>query len=55
MVRNYNQYYSKTTNFRISPPVNSKDGIDFAMLFTLAGKPEDFRSCPAVGGIKELR
>ena len=27
--------------------VNSRDGIDFAMLFTLKkhGKPEDFRSC----------
>ena len=35
MVRNCNQYHSKTTNFRISPPVNLKAGIDFAMLFTL--------------------
>ena len=34
MISNYNQYHSKTTNFRISPSVNSKDGIDFAMLFT---------------------
>ena len=45
MVRNYIQYHSKTTIFRGSPSVNSKDGIDFAMLFTLAGKPEGFRSC----------
>jgi hypothetical protein len=44
MVCNYDEYHSKTTNFKISPSVNSKDGIDFAMLFTLAGKPEDFRS-----------
>ena len=35
MARNYMQYHSKTTNFRISLSVNSKDGIDFAMLFTL--------------------
>ena len=35
MVRNYNQYHSKTTIIRISPLVNSKDGTDFAMLFTL--------------------
>jgi hypothetical protein len=51
MNRNYNQYHSKTTIFRISPGVNSKDGIDFAMLFTLktTGKPEDFRSCVVKG------
>ena len=35
MVGNYNQYHSKTTNFRMSSLVNSKAGIDFAMLFTL--------------------
>jgi hypothetical protein len=35
MVHNYNQYHSKTTYFRISLSENSKDGIDFAMLFTL--------------------
>ena len=34
MIRNYDQYDSKTTIFRTSPSVNSKDGIDFAMLFT---------------------
>ena len=34
MISNYNQYHSKTTNFRISPSENLKDGIDFAMLFT---------------------
>ena len=35
MVRNYKQYHSKTNIIRISPLVNSKDGVDFAMLFTL--------------------
>ena len=49
MVRNYIQYHSKTTIFRISPSANSKDAIDFTMLFTLAGKPEDFRSSVVKG------
>ena len=35
MVRNDDRYLCKTTIFRISPPVDSKDGIDFAMLCTL--------------------
>ena len=35
MVRYYKQYYSKGPIFWISPFVNSKDGVDFAMLFTL--------------------
>ncbi|CAB1081880.1 hypothetical protein D1AOALGA4SA_9521 [Olavius algarvensis Delta 1 endosymbiont] len=35
MICNYNQYHSKMTNSRIPPFVDSKDGIDFAMLFTL--------------------
>jgi len=35
MVCNYNQYHIKVTDFRISLIVNSKDGIHFAMLFTL--------------------
>jgi hypothetical protein len=35
MVSNYTQYHSKTTDFRISPSVKSKDETDFAMLFTL--------------------
>jgi len=35
MIRNYDQYDSKTTIFRTSPSVNSMDGIDFAILFTL--------------------
>jgi hypothetical protein len=35
MVHNYDQYNGKTTICRISPSVNSRDGIDFAMLFTL--------------------
>ena len=35
MVHNYNQYHSKMTNFWIAPLVNSKDGVDFAMLFPL--------------------
>ena len=33
MVRNYNQYHRKMTNFWIPPLVNSEDGVDFAMLF----------------------
>ena len=35
MVRNYIQYQNKITIFRISPPVDSKDGVYFAILFTL--------------------
>jgi len=35
MACNYNQYLSKMTNSWILPLVNSKDGVDFAMLFTL--------------------
>ena len=35
MVRYYIQYHSEDTIFWISPIVNSKYGIDFAMLFTL--------------------
>jgi hypothetical protein len=35
MVRYYSQYHSENTIFWISPIVNSKDGDDWAMLFTL--------------------
>jgi len=35
MFRNYFQYHSKMTTFWIPPLVNSKDGVDFAMLFPL--------------------
>jgi len=35
MVLNYNQNHSKLTNFWTPPLVNSKDGVDFAMLFPL--------------------
>ncbi len=35
MVRYYSQYHSENTISWISPIVNSKDGVDFAMLFTL--------------------
>ena len=35
MVRNYNRYHSANTISWISLFVNSKDGVDFAMLFTL--------------------
>lgn len=31
----YNPYYSESTSFWISPLVNSKEGVYFAMLFTL--------------------
>ena len=56
MVRYYNQYHSENIIFWLFPIVNSKDGVDFALLFTLwaslfelrpntSGKPENFRSC----------
>jgi hypothetical protein len=35
MVRYYAQYHGKSTNFWMSPMVNSKVGIDFATFFTL--------------------
>ena len=35
MIRYYSQYHSEDTIFWISQIVNSKDGVDFAMLFTL--------------------
>ncbi len=35
MVRYYTRYHSESTIFRIPPLVNSKDGVDVAMLFTL--------------------
>jgi len=35
MVRNHCQYYSKMAISWIPPLVNSKDGVDFAMLFPL--------------------
>ena len=35
MVRYYSQYYVENTIFWVSPIVNLKDGVDFAMLFTL--------------------
>ena len=35
MVCYYNHYHSENTIFWISQIVNSKDGVDFAMLFTL--------------------
>jgi hypothetical protein len=48
MVGNYNQYHSITTNFRLSPSVNLKDGVDFAMLFTL-------KTTRKAGGLQILR
>ncbi len=35
MVSNYIQYHTENVIFWIFPIVNSKDGVDFAMLFTL--------------------
>jgi hypothetical protein len=35
MVCYYGQYYSENTISWIAPIVNSMDGVDFAMLFTL--------------------
>ncbi len=60
MVCYHRQYHIENTSSWISPTVNSKDGVDFAMLFTLwtslfelrpntTGKPEDFRSCVVKG------
>jgi hypothetical protein len=48
MVCNYTQYHSKTTDFRISPSVKSKDETDFAMLFTL-------KTTRKAGGLQILR
>ena len=60
IVRYYTRYRDEHPIFWISLFVNSKDGVDFAMLFTLwaslfelrpntTGKPEDFRSCVVKG------
>jgi hypothetical protein len=35
MLRYYSHYHSEDTIFWISQILNSKDGVDFAMLFTL--------------------
>ena len=35
MIRYYKRYHSESTILWISPFVNSKDGVDFAILFTL--------------------
>jgi len=40
----YNQYHRRNTISWIFHQMNSKDGIDFAMLFTLRERPEDIRS-----------
>ena len=48
MFCNYNKYHSKSTNFRVSPLVNSKAGIDFATLFTL-------KTTRKAGGLQILR
>ena len=40
----YMQYRRDIAIAWIFPQVNSKDGVFFAMLFTLAGKPENFKS-----------
>ena len=64
MVRCYKLYNSEDIIFvdipiglrfhlRPNTIVNSKDGVDFAMLFTLKtrGMPEDFRSCVVKGSM----
>jgi len=43
------QYHRNSAIVWIFPQVNPKDGVFFAMLFTLAGKPENFRSFVAEG------
>ena len=43
------QYRRDSAIAWIFPQVNSKDGDFFAMLFTLAGKPENSRFCVAEG------
>ena len=48
MVCYYNRYYSESTIFWISPFVNSKDLIDFALLFTL-------KTTRKAGGLQILR
>ena len=49
MVCNNNRYHSENTIWGISHVVNSKDDVEFAMLFTASGKPEDIRSCVVKG------
>ena len=59
MVRNYYQYHSKMTNSWIPPLVNSKDGADFAMLFTLETTRKagglQIQSLSAYGGLLRVR
>jgi hypothetical protein len=56
MVRNYNQYHSKMTKSWIPPLVNSKDGVDFAMLFPLWASPSaTTQHVGKAGGLQILR
>ena len=60
MVRNYFQYHSKMTTSWIPPLVNSKGGVDFAMLFPLRllqrwGKPKLTRCTGVLSQMSVLR
>ncbi len=52
MVCYYTRYHSESTNFWISPLVNSKDGVDFAMLLAL--RAPRLRSVGKAGGLQVL-
>jgi len=56
MVRYDNRYHSESTIFRTFPWVNSKDGVDFAMLFTLwASLSATTQQVGKAGGLQILR
>ena len=56
MVCIYFQYHRKMTNSSISPFVNSKDGVDFVMLFPLwASLSATTQHGGKAGGLQILR
>ena len=55
MVRYDTRYHSESIIFWISPFVNSKDGVDFAMLFTLRESRRTSDSALLKVRSKELR
>ena len=52
MAHNYYQYHSNMKNSWIPPLVNSKDGVDFAMLLAL--RAPRLRSVGKAGGLQIL-
>ena len=56
MIRNYCEYHSKMTDSWIPQLVNSKDGVDFAMLFPLwASLSATTQHVGKAGGLQILR